>query len=103
MKWEIEGEEELEAEYGDVQTDEDIRMYWEDWQMENHAGRKPKYLTIELWHKFLGNDWKHHQDKISRIDFRQKVIMYLITAVLAILVASSIAFTGAVIEMIFGG
>lgn len=39
--------------------------YWRDWKMENRKGRKPKYLTVERWERWLNNDWHHLTKEVS--------------------------------------
>ena len=55
--------EELEAEYGDVPPDDDIRLYWEDWKMNN----KREFLNdLEFEERLGGMGDRELQEFIAR-------------------------------------
>ena len=35
--------------------------------MENHRGRKPKYLTVEVFNHFLSQDFWHLKIKVNAV------------------------------------
>lgn len=43
--------------------------------------RPRKYLTLEEWQKWIGNDWKHATNKLSRHEGMLIAILVLLTAI----------------------
>lgn len=39
-----------------------------EYQVQNRKGRKPKYLTVERWEKWLNNDWYHLTCRLGRVE-----------------------------------
>ena len=52
----------------------------EEYDMENHRGRKPKYLTIKRFDHFLNNDFYHLTRDVSWNKWTLRVILGAIIA-----------------------
>lgn len=56
----------------------------EMYQMENRRGRKPKYLTVERFEKFVSNDFLHLNNRVWYIIGALAVLIPLVIAILAV-------------------
>ena len=52
--------------------------------MENRKGRKPKYLTVERFERFVSNDFQHLNNRVWYIIGALAVLIPLVIAILAV-------------------
>jgi len=53
--------------------------------MENKRGRKPKWLTIERFEKFISNDFAHLSKRIGWQDIKLNFVLGFMGLILALL------------------